>query len=83
MEHIFPIKKKEYFAEIEQEGKNPFILDSKEPTESFKEFIGKQVRYTSLKITFPEIAEELYDKAEQESKARYKTYKMMAERVFE
>ena len=68
---------------LEQEGKNPFILDSKEPTESFKEFIGKQVRYTSLKITFPEIAEELYDKAEQESKARYKTYKMMAERVFE
>ena len=68
---------------LEQEGKNPFILDSKEPTESFKEFIGKQVRYTSLKITFPEIAEELYDKAEQESKARYKAYKMMAERVFE
>ena len=68
---------------LEQEGKNPFILDSKEPTESFKEFIGKQVRYTSLKITFPEIAEELYDKAEQEAKARYKAYKMMAERVFE
>ena len=41
------------------------------------------MRYTSLKITFPEIAEELYDKAEQESKARYKAYKMMAERVFE
>jgi len=70
-----------YNPMLAHEGKNPFSLDSKEPSASFREFIDKQVRYTSLKITFPEIAEELYDKAEQEAKIRYNNYKAMAERT--
>ena len=70
-----------YNPMLAHENKNPFTLDSKEPTASFREFIDKQVRYTSLKITFPEIAEELYDKAEQEAKIRYNNYKAMAERT--
>ena len=65
---------------LSQEGKNPFTLDSKEPTASFREFIDAQVRYSSLRRTFPEIAEELYDKAESEAKERYEKYKLMAER---
>ena len=70
-----------YNPMLAHEGKNPFTLDSKEPSASFREFIDKQVRYTSLKITFPEIAEELYAKAEQEAKIRYNNYKAMAERT--
>ena len=64
---------------LAKEGKNPFSLDSKEPTASFREFIDKQVRFSSLKRTFPEIAEELYDKCEQDAKERYEKYKIMAE----
>ncbi|MDO4711685.1 MAG: pyruvate:ferredoxin (flavodoxin) oxidoreductase [Peptostreptococcaceae bacterium] len=67
--------------ELKKEGKNPFILDSKEPTASFREFLDKQVRYTSLKSTFPEVAEELFAIAEENAKHRYATYKAMAERT--
>ena len=62
-----------------EEGKNPFILDSKEPTEPFMDFLNSEVRYTSLKITFPEIADELFKAAEQDAKERYEKYKKMAE----
>ena len=64
---------------LANDGKNPFTLDSKEPTGSFRQFIDAQVRYSSLKRTFPEIAEELYDKAESEAKERYAKYKLMSE----
>ncbi|MFC4804587.1 pyruvate:ferredoxin (flavodoxin) oxidoreductase [Filifactor villosus] len=65
---------------LQQEGKNPFILDSKKPTASFREFLDKQVRYTSLKSGFPEIAEELYAKAEADAEERYARYAKMAGR---
>lgn len=67
---------------LKEEGKNPFILDSKEPTESFQDFIRSEVRYTSLAKSFPEKAEELFAKAEEDSKERYKTYKELAEKQF-
>jgi len=68
-----------YNPELKKEGKNPFILDSKEPTADFQEFLDGEVRFTSLKNTFPEIAEELYEKAKQDAQERYETYKKMAE----
>ncbi|MDO4594532.1 MAG: pyruvate:ferredoxin (flavodoxin) oxidoreductase [Tissierellia bacterium] len=61
-----------------EEGKNPFQLDSKEPTESFQEFIQGEVRYSSLKRAFPETADELYQEAEKAAKERYETYKKLA-----
>ncbi len=64
---------------LKEEGKNPFILDSKEPKASFREFLNSEVRYTSLAKTFPEIAEELFEQAEKDAKERYETYKKMAE----
>jgi pyruvate-ferredoxin/flavodoxin oxidoreductase len=67
---------------LKEEGKNPFILDSKEPKASFKEFLEGEVRYTSLKSSFPEIAEELFIKAENDAKERYEGYKRMAEMKF-
>jgi pyruvate-ferredoxin/flavodoxin oxidoreductase len=68
-----------YNPTLKEEGKNPFILDSKEPTADFKEFLMGEVRYTSLMNSFPEIAEELFEKAEKDAKERYETYKRMAE----
>jgi pyruvate-ferredoxin/flavodoxin oxidoreductase len=64
---------------LEQEGKNPFLLDSKEPDWSlFQGFLGSEVRYTSLKKSFPEEAAVLFKAAEENAKWRYKSYARMA-----
>ena len=65
--------------ELKAEGKNPFTLDSKEPTESFRDFIMGQVRYASIAKQFPEQAEELFAMAEQSSKDRLESYKRLAD----
>jgi len=68
---------------LEKEGKNPFTLDSKEPDWSkFQEFLNHEVRYTSLKKTFPAEAEKLFKIAEDDAKWRYKNYKRLSEQVF-
>lgn len=64
---------------LKEQGKNPFILDSKEPKDSFKDFIMGEVRYSQNKNTFPELAEELYKKAEKDAKERYQLYKKLSE----
>ena len=53
------------------EGKNPFQLDSKEPTASYKEFIESEVRYNRLSRSNPERAQYLFEKAEADAKAKY------------
>ena len=63
---------------LTEEGKNPFQLDSKEPKESFRDFITSEVRYTSLQKKFPDLAEQLFEAAEKNAKARYESYKRMA-----
>ena len=56
------------------EGKNPFILDSKPPKADFREFLMKEVRYSSLQRKFPDIAKELFAKAEKDAADRTETY---------
>jgi pyruvate-ferredoxin/flavodoxin oxidoreductase len=68
-----------YNPELKSEGKNPFVLDSKEPTESFREFIMGQVRYSSLEKSYPEQAEKLFRQSELLAKERYEVYKQMAQ----
>lgn len=63
---------------LEEKGENPFILDSKEPTGDFQQFIGSEYRYSSLRLTFPNLADELFKSAEEDSKRRYATYKRLA-----
>ena len=65
--------------ELKEQGKNPFILDSQEPKESFRDFLMGEVRYSSLTKTFPEVAEELFTRAEKEAKEKYQNYKKMSE----
>lgn len=62
-----------------EEGKNPFILDSKEPAGDFREFLRGEVRFSSLERTFPEEAESLFARTESEAKARYAKYKALAQ----
>ncbi|MBR2477194.1 MAG: pyruvate:ferredoxin (flavodoxin) oxidoreductase [Clostridia bacterium] len=63
---------------LKEEGKNPFILDSKEPTGNVKDFLEGENRYLMLKKAFPAEAEMLFDKAEKDLAERYETYKRQA-----
>jgi pyruvate-ferredoxin/flavodoxin oxidoreductase len=67
-----------YDPRLEAQGKNPFQLDSKEPDWSkFQNFLNGEVRYTSLKKSFPEVAGELFSAAEENAKWRYNYYKRL------
>ena len=57
------------------EGKNPFTLDSKEPSASYNDFIMNEVRYSSLSRKFPEKAQALFAEAEQQAKDKYEHLK--------
>lgn len=67
-----------YNPMLAKNGENPFILDSKEPTSDFRDFLMGQIRYSSLYKQFPEQAEKLFNKAEKDSKRRYEYYKKMS-----
>ena len=64
---------------LEAEGKNPFILDSKEPDWSkFDDFLKSEGRYTILQKTFPEEAKKLFKIAKSDAEWRYTNYKRMS-----
>jgi pyruvate-ferredoxin/flavodoxin oxidoreductase len=65
--------------ELKKQGKNPFILDSKEPSMDFNKFLMGEVRYASLLRTFPETAEVLLKEAAEQAKEKYASYKKMAD----
>ena len=58
---------------LKNEGKNPFMLDSKAPTAAYKDFIVKENRYAALKLQFPERAEELFNRAEAVAAEKYES----------
>ena len=64
---------------LKAEGKNPFTLDSKEPTGNYQDFITGEARYTRLAQAFPARAEELFAKAEETAKAKYERLKKLVE----
>ncbi|WP_411676048.1 pyruvate:ferredoxin (flavodoxin) oxidoreductase [Caproicibacter sp.] len=67
-----------YDPRLAEEGKNPFQLDSKAPTESYRDFIMGEVRYNSLTRAFPERAEKLFQKAEKVAKEDYEHLEKLA-----
>jgi len=69
-----------YNPVLKGQGKNPFIMDSKEPKANFKEFLESEIRYSSLRSVFPEIADEMFNVAEQHALTRYENYRRMADR---
>lgn len=57
------------------EADKPFSLDSKEPDFSkFQDFIMSEVRYNSLRRGFPDTADELYKRTQEEAEKRYAGY---------
>jgi pyruvate-ferredoxin/flavodoxin oxidoreductase len=69
-----------YDPRLAAEGKNPFQLDSKAPTESYQEFIMNEARYSALTRSFPDRAKELFEKAEKTAANRYEYLTKLAEK---
>ena len=67
-----------YNPALKAQGKNPFILDSKPATASYKDFIAGETRYSRLVRSFPDRAADLFDKAEKRAAERYE---QLAERA--
>jgi len=68
-----------YDPRLKDEGKNPFLLDSKEPTTEYQDFLSNEVRYSSLTRQNPERAEKLFKQAEKNAKEKYEQLKKLAE----
>ena len=69
-----------YNPALIEQGKNPFTLDSKEPTASYQDFIMSETRYASLAKTRPEIAQQLFEQSELDAKGRLAKYKNLADK---
>ncbi len=71
-----------YNPDLKAQGKNPFTLDSKEPTGDFIEFLKREVRYNTLYKKYPaETVDAVFEKNHQDALARYASYKRMAAEI--
>ena len=68
-----------YNPDLKKKGRNPFILDSKEPTKPFRDFIMGQNRYASLAKEFPQSADKLFAMTEADAREKYESYKKLSE----
>ncbi|MDR0323785.1 MAG: pyruvate:ferredoxin (flavodoxin) oxidoreductase [Treponema sp.] len=71
-----------YDPRLKEQGKNPFQLDSKDPTTNLEDFMYKEVRFKSLKAADPARADALLAKAKKQAERVWKEYKYLAERPF-
>jgi pyruvate-ferredoxin/flavodoxin oxidoreductase len=70
-----------YNPALSATGKNPFQLDSKEPSVPLKDYIYNEGRYSFLRRTEPVEAERLLQEAERGVMERWRNYKMLAGRL--
>ena len=69
-----------YNPALEEEGKNPFTLDSKEPQwDKFEDFLKGEVRYASVMKQYPAEAAELFAAAKENAQWRYNNYRRLAQ----
>ena len=68
-----------YNPTLKAQGQNPFILDSKKPDGSLRKFLEGEIRFASLKRTFPEEADKLHSELEAQFNARYEDLALMAD----
>ncbi|MDR2211491.1 MAG: pyruvate:ferredoxin (flavodoxin) oxidoreductase [Spirochaetaceae bacterium] len=71
-----------YDPRLKEQGKNPFQLDSREPSTSLEDFMYKEVRFKSLKAASPDRADALLAKAKAQAERTYREHKYLAERPF-
>ncbi len=67
-----------YNPELEAEGKNPLVINSKDPSTPFEEYAYRENRYKALRASNPETAKELMKQAEADIMRRWKLLKHMA-----
>ncbi|NLW61046.1 MAG: pyruvate:ferredoxin (flavodoxin) oxidoreductase, partial [Synergistaceae bacterium] len=67
-----------YNPDLAKEGKNPLVLDSKEPSLPLKDYVYNETRYKSLATADPEVAEALLKEEEKDIKARWRYFSHMA-----
>ncbi len=65
--------------ELRAEGKNPLILDSKEPKEDIADYMYNELRFRALKRTNPEKALKYLEQAREDAQRRYQMYKNLAQ----
>ena len=68
-----------YNPALAGEGKNPFIYESKDPTINLQDFLAKEIRFSTLKLQFPDIADRLYEQAVAFKKGKRDYYKKLSE----
>ncbi len=69
-----------YNPKLRAEGKNPLILDSREPTADIGEYMYNEIRFRALKQISPERASTFLAQAKLDAKERYAYYKYLADR---
>eukprot|EP00771_Trimastix_marina_P004179 gnl/Trimastix_PCT/921.p1 GENE.gnl/Trimastix_PCT/921~~gnl/Trimastix_PCT/921.p1 ORF type:complete len:192 (+),score=92.29 gnl/Trimastix_PCT/921:67-642(+) len=69
-----------YDPRLTAQGKNPFQLDSKAPQADLKQFLDREIRFSSLKRSFPDEAERLQNLLVADKQRQFQTYKSMSER---
>lgn len=67
-----------YDPRLAEEGKNPFQLDSKEPSQPYQDFLKGELRYSQLLNSFPDKAEALFAQSERHAAKRFETYQNMS-----
>ena len=68
-----------YHPALAKEGKNPFVYESKDPTINLQDFLAKEIRFSTLKLQFPDIADRLYEQAVAFKKDKREYYKKLSE----
>jgi len=68
-----------YNPALAGEGKNPFIYESKDPSLDLQDFLAHEIRYSTLKLQFPKIADSLYEQAVALKKNKHEYYKKLSE----
>ena len=66
------------FTQLKEEGKNPFVFETKELTGTIADFLKGEVRYSTLVKQFPDEAKVLHERLAKEYAERYEMYKRMA-----
>ncbi len=68
-----------YNPALAAEGKNPFVYESKDPSLDMQDFLAKEIRFATLKLQFPEVADKLYEQAAAFKKDKHDYYKKLSE----
>lgn len=77
---MFPLYR--YNPQLAEEGKNPFTLDSKEPSYPLEDYLYDQIRFKSLKASHPDQAAAFLEQSKKDVQNEWRQLKYLADRPF-